>query len=806
MKGSLKEYNRKRDFKITREPSGKKVKKKSAKLIFVVQEHHARRLHYDFRLELDGVLKSWAVPKGPSLDPKDKRLAVQTEDHPMEYARFHGRIPEGEYGAGEVFIWDHGTWEPEVEDPLKALEKGELKFRLKGKKLNGSFVLVKTRWRESSQDNWLLIKHHDEEEVTNFKLTPSKTKKVSKKVSKKKAKKKISLLGKDPWPDFIPPQLPRLVSFLPEEGGRWLYEMKFDGYRIQSHIKDNIGNLFTRNALNWSNTFPHLLNALEHLPIKNAIIDGEMVALDEEGKSNFQKLQNSLKNKNDKALRYYAFDLLYLNGKDLRELPLVERKEMLKDILKDAPSNIVYSDHFFEDGKGFYQVACEHQLEGVISKLADSPYVSGRNDLWTKTKCSNRQEFVIGGWTEPKGGRTGIGALLLGLFEHGKFRYVGKVGTGFNHETLRNIRKELDTISQDNSPFDEKSPREKTAHWVKPIKVCEVSFGNWTNEGVLRTPVFLGLREDKPSKDIHMEKPKRHLALVPEISSPEKVLFEADHKTKEDVAIYYQKVGEVMLPYVTDRPLSLVRCPNGSSGKCFFQKHFTGSIPDSFNTFPVKEEKGQGIYMAIDSVQGLLDLVQLNAYEIHAWNCDKDDYMRPNQIVMDFDPGPGVDWKDMIKGALELREILLDLDLESFVKVTGGKGIHVHIPVAPLYDWDQIKSFSQTLALEMVARHPDLYVANMSKKLRRNKIFLDYLRNGYGATAVVPYSLRNRAETAVALPIEWEELKRIKSADQFTMDKALKKIKSRKRDPWEGMNDLYQKIPILKEMKKSRAA
>lgn len=807
-KDLLREYNKKRDFKITKEPGGRKKvsKAKSKKLIFVVQEHHASHLHYDFRLELEGVLKSWAVPKGPSLDPSVKRLAVQTEDHPLPYAKFHGTIPKGEYGGGEVFIWDNGTWEAEGDDPIGDLEKGHLKFKLKGKKLRGSFVLVRTHYKGSeSQKNWLLIKHHDEAEVPGHELNP--VSRVSKKkASKKVAKKKSAPLGKDPWPGFVPPQLPRLVTEVPAQDGGWIHEMKFDGYRMQCHLKNGIGQFYTRNALDWSNTFPFLLNSIEQLPVRNAIFDGEIVALDEAGKTHFQMLQNSLKSKNDKHLRYYIFDILYLDGKDLRDLPLLERKQILKETLKNAPSQIIYSEHILEDGDEFYKVSCEHQLEGIVSKLADSPYRSGRNDLWAKTKCSSRQEFVIGGWTDPQGGRTGIGALLLGIFEDGKLRYAGRVGTGFNTDTLRAIKKDLTSLETDETPFEINSPKGKGIHWVKPIRVCEVSFGNWTDEGILRTPVFKGMREDKRPKEIHMEKAKKHLSVVKEISSPDKILFKKEQKTKKDVSEFYQKIAKEMLPYLKDRPLSLVRCPNGSEGTCFFQKHFTGSIPDSFHTFPVREEKGQGIYLSIDSAEGLQELVQLNAFEIHAWNCDKDDYMRPNQIVMDFDPGPEVPWSDVIEAAFELKEMLEDLDLKSFVKLTGGKGIHVHVPIAPLYDWDQIKSFTQTLALEMVARNPMRYIANMSKKLRKNKIFVDYLRNGYGATAVVPYSLRAKPLSAIALPLEWSELKRVKSPQDFTMDKALRKIKSRKRDPWEGMLKLKQKINILQPVKKSKAA
>jgi bifunctional non-homologous end joining protein LigD len=812
-KDLLEEYNRKRDFKLTKEPSGKKkvAKTKSKKLIFVVQEHHASRLHYDFRLELEGVLKSWAVPKGPSLDPADKRLAVQTEDHPIPYAKFHGSIPQGEYGGGEVFIWDSGTWEPIDEDPIAALKKGHIKFKLKGKKLNGSFVLVRTHYKGSSDKNWLLIKHHDENEVSGFQLEAMAEGSTKKKASKKVSKKKEAPLGKDKWPGFIPPQLPRLVTEVPEEDGNWIHEMKFDGYRMQGHLKNGIAHFYTRNALDWSNTFPHLLNALESLPTTNAIFDGEIVALDEKGRTHFQKLQNSLKSKNDSHLVYYIFDILFLNGQDLRELTLLERKEILEKVLKNAPQNIVYSEHFTENGKEFYQVSCENELEGIISKLGDTPYSSGRNDFWVKTKCSMRQEFVIGGWSEPRGGRTGLGALLLGVYEEGKLRYAGRVGTGFDNKMLRDIKDQLSVIEAKESPFEVNSPRDRDVHWVKPSKVCEVSFGNWTEEGILRTPVFKGMRADKPAKDIGMEKAKKtpkkkHLSMVKEISSPDKILFKEEGITKKEVSEFYQAIAKEMLPYLKDRPLSLVRCPNGSEGACFFQKHFTGKVPDSFHTFPVEEEKGKGIYLSIDSAAGLQELVQLNAFEIHAWNCDKDDYLRPNQIVMDFDPGPGVPWKEVVDAAYELKEMLEDLDLVSFVKLTGGKGIHVHIPIAPIYDWDSIKSFSQSIAQELVARNPSKYVANMSKKLRNKKIFVDYLRNGYGATAVVPYSLRAKPLSAIAIPLEWSELKKLKGPQDYTIKKALKKIKSRAKDPWAGMLKMKQKISILKPVKNAKSA
>jgi bifunctional non-homologous end joining protein LigD len=770
MAASLKEYNRKRDFSKTREPSGKRRRKKAQQLIFVVQEHHARRLHYDFRLELEGVLKSWAVPKGPSLDPADKRLAVETEDHPLSYADFEGTIPKGEYGGGEVFIWDHGSWETEDPDPMKALQQGRLEFILHGSKLQGKWLLIRTKGKGRGDKNWLLMKRKDEQSATSQ--------------------------AQDEWPGFIPPQLPRLVTASPKDA-TWLHEMKYDGYRIQTHLKNGLATFYTRNGLDWSNSFPHLLEGVGKISAQSAILDGEIVALDQQGRSHFQKLQNSLKAKADQALRYYVFDLLYLNGVDLRHLPLRERKDLLRNLLKKSPSNIVFSEHFEEEGPAVFELSCEHELEGIISKLADSPYRSGRNELWVKTKCSTRQEFVIGGFTEPQGGRSGIGALLLGVYEGEKLRYAGRVGTGFDEATLRQLRSLLNRLERKTSPFELNTPKGKSLHWVRPEKVCEVSFANWTDEGLLRAPVFLGLREDKPAQEIGVER-----AQEIEISSPDKVLFQAEGITKAQVAHYYQQVASYMLPHIAERPLSLVRCPHGSEGSCFYQKHVSGKVPAAFHTFPIKEEKGRGTYLSINSLEGLMELVQLNAFELHAWNCHQATYLRPDQIVMDFDPGPGVEWKQVVEAAFELKDMLEQLDLKSFVKLTGGKGLHVHIPIAPLYDWDQIKSFAQTLALELVSRHPELYTANMSKKLRQRRIFVDYLRNGYGATAVVPYSLRARPTSAVALPLDWRELRRVKGPQFYTLKKVLRKIATRKADPWQEMLGLKQQIEILQPQKK----
>jgi bifunctional non-homologous end joining protein LigD len=813
MSDSLKKYQDKRDFSKTKEPKGKVAKRKSAKLKFVVQEHHASHLHYDFRLELDGVLKSWAVPKGPSMNPKDKRLAMQTEDHPLGYEKFEGEIPEGEYGAGEVFLYDKGTWESEVPDPLKALEKGELKFSLKGEKLQGSFVLVKVKYR-GAKNSWLLIKHKDEYAVTGKKaavdpIADYGSRKERPKTLSKKTKKKVHKMGGDPWPGFIKPELPQLVDTAPE-GEKWVHEIKFDGYRLQVHLRKSGGiHLFTRNGHDWKKKFPTIAEDLKSLEVTDAIIDGELVSLDKKGRSHFQDLQNSLKEGDDKELVYYGFDLLYLNGRDLRGLPLYERKTLLHTILMGQENRIRFSEEITSSGKDFFEISCEHELEGIISKNRKSTYHSGRNSSWVKVKCQNRQEFVIGGWTDPKGGRQGLGALLVGYWEGNEFQFAGKVGTGFSDKKLKELKKILKPLERNENPFDHQFSKKDGIHFVEPEIVCEVKFANWTNERVLRAPVFIALRSDKKPEEIHRDIPKEvpvanELKLI---SSPEKVLFEGDGVTKIQVAKYYEEVAPLMLKYMENRPLSLVRCPEGAKKGCFYQKHFTGKTPESFHTFKVKEESGEGIYVSVDSEDGILNLVQLNAFEIHAWNSRQDDYLHADQIIFDLDPGPGVSWKQVIEAAFEVKELLEDLDLKSFVKLTGGKGLHVHVPITPNYSWDEVKSFSLTVAKELESRGPKKYVTNMSKKKRQGKIFIDYLRNGHGATAVVPYSLRAKDKSYVALPVEWTELKRVKGPQQYDLKKALAKIKRRKRDPWQEMTKLSQKIFILEgDGKKEKVA
>lgn len=766
MKKFLKSYSKKRNFEKTAEPSGTEIREKiisvRKKLIFVVQEHHASHLHYDFRLELDGVLKSWAIPKGPSMNPEDKRLAVEVEDHPLAYASFHGTIPKGEYGAGEVIIWDKGFWKTEG-DAHQGLKKGKLEFTLQGKKLKGDFVLVRMPNRGKGDHNWLLMKK--KEVITSKSETPKK------------------------WPGFVLPQLAMLVDS-PPSSKEYIHEIKFDGYRLQTHIVGNEIKIFSRNGHDWSEKFPSLINALSELKIENAILDGEAVVLDSSGKSHFNLLQDALSREDDSMIKIFLFDIFFLNGIDLRKLPLRERKNRLREIIPKKHPIIFYSEDVNQNAESFFELSCKHNLEGIVSKDATAPYSKGRSKLWCKAKCSKRQELVIGGYTTGKGSRGAeLGALLLGVYERNKFRYVGKVGTGFNRQSLRELKEKVEKLEQIHSSFDVKSPAGKDIHWLKPKLVAEVSFSEWTSEKSLRHPVFIGLREDKKNKKVFIEDTQ--------LTHPKKILYAKEKITKTDIAHYYSEVSKLIFPYVKDRPLSLVRCPNGAGKKCFYQKH-PGKMDfgGNFQSFTVKEKSKMRTYLSLISKDGLNQLVQMNAFEIHAWNCHYNKIMNPDQIVMDFDPDLSVSFKQVVKVAFELKKMLDKLKLKSFVKVTGLKGIHIHIPISPIYSWEEIKAFSKALADELASRNPKI-IATMSKEKRKGKIFVDYFRNLFGATAVVPYSLRVGKMSSVAIPVSWSELSKIKSADQFTLNKALLKIKKRKIDPWKDYLSLKQKINLF---------
>lgn len=801
---SLKEYKTKRNFHKTKEPAGKTIKHKGTKM-FVVQKHHASHLHYDFRLELDGVLKSWAVPKGPSLNPKDKRLAVEVEDHPIDYATFEGEIPEGEYGGGHVIVWDKGEWLP-PKDVEAQLKKGHLEFELHGQKLGGEWILLRTRMAGAKKNNWLLIKRDDEN--ASLKDITKEDKSVLSGVSLEELEEDMvseppqkKTQKKSKFPSFTHLGGPELASLVetPPVGNQWLHEIKYDGYRTLCFKDKKSTKLLTRSGLDWSKKYSQLQKECKNIKAESIVFDGEVVWLDENGKSSFQGLQNSLEEGDSTKLIYYVFDLLYLNGYDTRELPLTDRKKLLREVLEQSDiEKILFSEHWDESGKSVFESACENHLEGIISKNGESHYSSGRNKSWLKIKCTNVQEFVIGGYTMQKNNAV-LGSLLMGAYNSdGQFQYIGKVGTGFDAKTSKNLLNKLKKIQIKESRFDKKSPKSKSNIWVKPALVGNIEFGAWTDEKILRHAAFKGLREDKKAKDISLEEIKvtKGKAEV-ELSHPEKVLYPGDRITKQDLSDYYTSIKKWIIPHVQDRPLALLRCPHGEGKTCFFQKHIeTDNEGILGKKVESKLKKKNEDIVYIESSLGLQELVQLGTMEIHSRGCDVNEIDYPNQIVFDFDPDPGVSFVKVKEAAFELKKILDKLKLKSFIKVSGGKGLHVHVPIASEYDWDQIKSFAKSICEQMVSDHPEKFTTNISKAKRKGKIFLDYLRNGYGASAIAPYSVRAREHAPVALPVTWLEAKKLKNANSYTLKNVPKLLKNRK-DPWAGYNKIKQKIKLL---------
>jgi bifunctional non-homologous end joining protein LigD len=782
---SLAKYRTKRDFTKTREPSGKKKRNgarprdRKAGLAYVVQKHDARRLHYDFRLELEGALLSWAVPKGPSIDPSVKRLAVETEPHPLEYGSFEGTIPKGEYGAGTVELWDRGTWLPEG-DAKKDYAKGHLKFTLEGERLHGSWHLVRTRRGEKGEKSWLLFKSRDEHARAT--TVPRGA--------------KAGALEKAPEPE-----LATLVDAAPE-GDAWLHELKFDGYRVLARLDHGKVTLLTRRGNDWTARMPSLARVLERWKVDAAVVDGELVVLDPDGKSDFQRLQNSLSAGHDDELVYYAFDLLHLDGQDLRPSSLVDRKRALEELVRantrKGSDRVRLSEHVVGQGTEFFRKACDLGVEGIVSKRASSPYRSGRGRDWLKVKCLLRQEFVVVGYSAPGGSRSHLGALLLGMRRDGELAYSGRVGTGFTEQSLAELARKLAPLVV-KEPTVANAPRGaevRGVRWVKPELVAEVAFTGFTSDGLLRHPTFQGLREDKPAAEVRPEIEPESKKSSPDypLTHPGKVMYPEQGITKRELLDYYALVAERMLPHVVNRPLTLVRCPDGRGKPCFFQKHPGGGTPEGIRSVNIREKDGKAPYSVIDDEQGLFGLVQMGSLEIHTWGSRADDFEHPDLLVFDLDPDPALDFGAVVEAALLLRRTFEGAKLESFVKTAGGKGLHVCVPIAPELDWTIAKDFCARVASELAARNPGRYVATAVKAKRAGKVFIDYLRNARGATFVAPYSTRAREGAPVAVPLEWDELGPKFRPDQWSVRTIARRLAGLSRDPFERMATLAQRL------------
>ena len=871
-------YNAKRNFKRTSEPPGKFAAKRNSHLEFVIQKHEASRLHYDFRLEIGGVLVSWAIPKGPSLDPGEKRLAVRTEDHPMAYGGFEGTIPAGEYGGGTVMLWDRGTWTPEGKEPAQTqLRKGSLKFALQGDRLHGSFALVRMKPRKGEKaENWLLIKHSDHaakrgsaDEIVRRNTTSVASKRsmdeiaagtkvwhsnrkdgkersaaksaATPKIVQAKPKSKPIALSpatlkgarKAPLARKLKPQLATLTEDAPEDSG-WLSEIKFDGYRMVARIDNGKVTIFSRNGLDWTDKLPHLAANLATLPVKQAWVDGEVVSLNGEGHSSFSSLKNALSDKQTGGLFYYVFDLMHLDGYDLSHCAQIDRKNLLAQLLAEPPPFVKYSEHYEGVPDRVREQACAMHLEGIVCKRADAPYQQSRNRNWLKLKCIQREEFIVVGFTDSKGSRTGFGALQMGYYDaKGALHYAGGVGTGFNQATLKDLRGKLEAIERKIGPRiivhgEEGPPR--GIRWVKPELIAEIQFLDWTGDGVLRHATFLGLREDKEPMDvvrgppeaakpghtlagnaIVTAKPPRSKAKakkaakqkdvpaiidkrrdgdeVVSLSHPDRVLWPDVGLTKADLADYWEAMADLALPHIVGRALALVRCPDGIEGEQFFQKKASPGFPKQILDLSVAGET----VLAIEDAQGLRALAQMSAIELHPWGSKLDDIERPDRLIFDFDPDPTVGFDRVINAALMLRQALDEVGLKSFPKTTGGKGLHVVVPIEPELEWPEAKAFCHDVARWMVRDDPKRFTAEMAKKARKGRIFFDYLRNGRGSTAIAPFSPRARAGATFAMPLAWKEVKPGLDPKRFTLSDA-KSLRAPAKAAWKGFFDVEQSI------------
>ncbi len=813
----LQAYKSKRNFSITGEPAGGGDANESARA-FVVQKHWASRLHYDFRLELDGTMKSWAVPKGPSFDSADKRMAVHVEDHPISYNAFEGRIPAKQYGAGKVIIWDKGVWVP-LGDARQGYREGRLKFELHGHKLQGKWALVRMKGRQEKQDAWLLIKEKDafSRPASVFSVVDEMPDSVAHLDDNKPtatqadatASSSAALLRRSPrpappsrktaLPDALKPQLATLVDAPPRDPEHWLYEIKFDGYRLLARIQKGRIQLYTRNGNDWTDRLSGLAKQLKTAKLPDGWYDGEIVVLDDHGLPDFQALQNAFDQSRTQAIVYYLFDLPFCDGMDLRQEPLVARRQKLQQwLLNVKDDSIRFSDTFDVSGRDIVASACKLGLEGVIGKKKDSHYVSRRSRDWIKLKCSLRQEFVIGGYTDPQGSRTGIGSLLLGVHDNsGSLRYAGNVGTGFNSRTLIDIKKKLQEIRSEKNPFSAPTALDKKAHWVKPVLLAEVSFGQWTKKGSIRHSVFHGLRSDKPANRIVKESPMPTSAQSIEpnsllakfkVTHPGRVVDKSSHTNKIDVIRYYALVAPLMLEHLKSRPVSLVRAPDGITGQTFFQKHLETAKMSGIRQLSPELDPGHDPLMEVVSAQGLLNAAQMNVLEFHTWNAVKTAINKPDRMTFDLDPGKGVEWPAIQEAALVLRAFLNELTLDAFVKTSGGKGLHVIVPLQRRHSWDSVKDFSRAIVQHLAKTLPTRFSALSGPRNRVGKIFIDYLRNGFGATTVAAWSLRARPGMGVSVPVSWDEVQTLRSSAQWHIGNIHERLDTG-NGPWRDYND-----------------
>ncbi len=857
---ALEEYRKKRDFSTTPEPAGEE--RPAGGFSYCIQKHAATRLHYDFRLELDGVLLSWAVPKGPSFDPRDKRLAMRVEDHPVEYGSFEGVIPEGEYGAGAVVLWDRGTWEPVVAPGL-ALKKGELKFHLRGEKLGGKWALVKIKGDDPKA--WLLVKDKDEHARTADELDIVSARPESVASGRGLAEvaaerdrlwhsrsvgpggevnpggpaegdggarlrlAEIAGAVRRPLPATQPLALAMVVE-APPEGDDWLHEIKHDGYRIVARIEEGEVRLISRNGKDWTKEFPQVARAVGRLPAGTALLDGEVAAVLPNGATSFQALQRR-SSAGAAPLVYFAFDLLHLDGWDLRQVGIEGRKEVLRRLLQGAPPALRFSDHVRGQGPTFFEKARQAGLEGVVSKRAGAPYREGRGGDWRKAKCRLTQEFVIGGWTLPSDGRASIGALLVGFYEEGQLVYAGRAGSGLSERLVEDLLRRLEARRRKTSPFTA-PPAElkKGVSWAEPDLVAQVEFTEWTDEGRLRQPVFLGLRDDRDPRHVVRERPgtvegggvdtvaagrpwealRRHATrthaadgeevadiLGVRLTHPDRVYYPDLGFTKVDLAFYYVTIADAVLPHLLGRPLTLVRCPDGLGGETFYQKHPGFWTPPQVRRFTVPGKSEE--YLYVDSVPGLVALAQVGILEIHPWNSRASHLEQPDQVILDLDPDEALPFSRVAEAARRVRALLTERGLLSFVKTTGGKGLHVCVPLLPEHGWQELEDFTRAVAQRLARDEPGMFTANMAKSARKGKVYVDYLRNVRGANAVGPFSTRAKPGAPVSFPVGWDELDRLSGPADFTVAEAPLRVlewgAGRAADPWAGYRKVKQRVP-----------